>query len=131
MLRYSEIQEHPCRLCSTCGAASRNLGRGLKIASISAVLVAVIVAISMSQEYEICVGLLLSMLLGLGTFVVAFILIYFGQGKQPYRKAQTKVSAYRELRKGSRPGKYVVLSEERFKDLQKSQALRGRRDGAD
>jgi hypothetical protein len=120
-VQYSDIQEHPCRVCGTCAAASRDLGRAMKIAIISAVLAAVFVFLAvMSQEYEICPGLLF----GLGAFVVAFglvfILVYGTRERQPYQKAQANVSAYRELRKGSKPGEYVVLSEERFRDLQRS-----------
>ena len=112
-LEYSDIQEHPCRVCSTCGEASRSFGRGIKIAIIPAVLVAVFVAI-ISQEYELGRGLLF----GFSVFVGAFILIYDTLKKQPYLKAQANVLEYRELSKRTEPGQYVVLSEEGFSNLQ-------------
>jgi len=113
-LEYSDIQEHPCRVCDTCEAASRDFWRGIKIAAFPAVLVAVLVAV-ISQEYEIGRGLLF----GLGTFVGAFILTHYTQKKQPYLKAQANVSAYRELRRENEPGEYVVLSEEDLENLLK------------
>ena len=121
MVQYSDTQEHPCRVCDTCAAASRNIGRASRTAIISAVLAAVLVFVAvMSQEYEVCPGLLF----GLGAFVVAFgvvfALVYGRQVEQPYTKAQANVSAHRELTQRDKPGKYVVLSEERFVDLQRS-----------
>lgn len=118
--QYSGIQEHPCRVCNTCAATSRDLGRPMKIASISAVLAAVfVVAAILSEQYEICAGLLF----GLGAFVISFglvfVLVYNRQEEQPYQEAQANVLKCRELSRGSGGGEYVVLSEERFTDLQR------------
>jgi predicted RNA-binding Zn-ribbon protein involved in translation (DUF1610 family) len=113
-LEYSDIQEHPCRVCDTCQAASRDLWRGVKIAAVPAVLVTVLVA-AISQEYGIGRGLLF----GLGTFVVAFILIRDTQTKQPYLKAQSNVSAHRKMTKENEPGEYQVLSEKDLENLLK------------
>jgi len=110
-ISYSNILEHPCRLCSNCGRASRDFGRWILIGMIPAVLIAAIVYLTL-QDFMNAIWW------GLGTFIVALFLVYSRQADRSYKNSRKNVINARISKADT--GKYLILNEKEYLLLKKN-----------
>ena len=117
---YTEILEHPLRVCDSCAALKGNFGKIIKITLFPAILFAIFIgSIDDFLLPPICAGTL-----G-GLILIGGILLFTYHSPESIRIGRQKENLlrYREKSSGSYETSYKVLSEDEFLELAKKNGI--------